>query len=246
MVDIESYDPISKKILRDSDRLVVTYPRSGGGVNAYAMTVMRKARISLQYTEMDPIPAGDSLPLGKLGEDGHSEQVASSGDDVFRIPDTKVPYRAYHLSLLVQPEGLKVFMGYPEDTTVQGMYRETKVDVDSELGFEWSEHTHYDERMPSDALEMVKPPGNLIYMGFQNPLGADETPYIYAYGSAYDIAPINEYDRDLAYDITVGRIPRTIKPIGALKNFNLNIPDEWGEPIALDREEVGYLSNGGE
>lgn len=242
---MEMRKPITEELLRIRDRIVMAYPRGGGSLNAYSLAVTRTALLSKDLTEFQSISSGSNIALDKYGESGHNDQVASPGDSVFKLPDTKEPYWMYHFGLAFKPQGYKVYIGFPGEELVQGLYSATKVSVGDDEGYEWSENTVYEDKVPTNAIEIALPPGNDVYIGIDNTRTDSITPRAYMYGLGYEVAPINPVDEEFARKVAKGEVASTPKINGPLdKAWDLNIPSEWGEPVVLDRDEIAMI--GGE
>jgi len=231
--------PITSELLEDDMLLVLSFPTTGDEIEAYSLLIKRSNPISKDYTEMLEIPSGGTVDTDKLGENGHADQVADPGDNVFRIVEEKDKKRIYHFGQLWEPDDLKIWWENPADQLIQGFTRTTAVSVGDDEGYIWSDHTKYGPKMPSTEMETFSLPGVTPFIGFQNSSTRTQKPVGYFYGKAYKVEVINAVDMDKAKDIALGiGYKRTLKSFGPLGAYSISLPEEWGDPVELSPEEL--------
>lgn len=255
------------------DNLVVLAGTRGDQTySAWAFQVNQINRRTEFINDLPTIANGADLPLGFFGESGHSQDVASPGDDRIRITDDHAE-TIMELGIAVSPDDFLVIaqnprqeapiIGNDDDTEAIGGSFDT-VDpggadiVQGGFGGVRSEWTRIGipggETVPTTALSPTSSQGlikiatakdeNHIRVGFVNNSGEDIQPRVTVVGTRYRV--MNVTDEQLARDMVFGEgMPRRVVHWGGLNNqSDRTTPDAWTE-LRLDEQDVEQMLRSG-
>ena len=235
----EELEPISSELLSDGQLLCLSLPTSTEKIKVYSLLVKRSAPVRKTITEMLPIAPQGTVNADKLGENGHNSQVPSPGDSVYRLDKTTNPLRIYHFGQAWRPDDIEIYWENPNGELASGWVRDVAISESDDEGFILSQNTRFSEDMPSTELETIIVPGLRPFIGFQNNhLRLTNTTALFL-GRAYDVAPINKINKGKAKNIALGKgYKRSLKSFGPLEPYSVSIPDEWGDPVEIEPNEL--------
>jgi len=259
-----AYSSITDVLSRELDNIVLLYGGSRDEqLKALGFQINRVAR-RIERIQNGPTldadgNANDTIGFGYFGENGHSRDVSTPGDEVFQIEsersETIVEY-----GFAVEQDDVLVAVRSADNAPITGLRSGSQkrrgfgVDDLEDFGSVRSEVTRTSpddaqEELPTTALSPTPRQGlfridskrdglNRFGFAFSNQAGAQQTISAVAVGQAYEVEPITN-NEDIRSLVSPGGPPARIVTYGGFDNTNPNLPSEWFDSrVTLDTGNI--------
>jgi hypothetical protein len=253
-----AYPAITDVLSEPFSNLVLVYGgRSGAVATAVAFQVGRTIRRVQRVSNPPTIVAGDTLDYGIIGDNGHENDVADYGKDIFRIETDRVHTIEEH-GIAVNNSDVRVGVRSADGSDIIGLAEDDdrggrgySPSNFGEFGAVESELTtvEADELVPTTAVSENPDQGlirvdsktggnNPLRFGFENHGNADATLDMFSVGARYKVNAVTQTDR--VRQMLAGQVPNTrVVMYGGLTNTNPNLPSEWYDhAVSLAEDEV--------
>lgn len=158
----------------------------------------------------------------------------SSGDDILYVE--KGDEKVIHAGIGMEPGFIRRYTNYPEgENRLRAMPNLGTPTAGDNYGFVDGTDSPYDN--PTDAEELLIPPGMNLDFSFYNPDSREREPVLNILSRVYNIRPLNPSNREDSQSIS--RIvspgsPMPIHPVGSVRNqARYVLGEEWGvQPIS--------------
>lgn len=248
------YQSILDAISREIDNLAIVYNHPDTGtIRALAFQVNAINRRIEHVTNLPTISNGGTLDTGYIGENGHQQTVSDPGDEIFRV-SANYEDTIEELGIRVNPDGVLTWLELPSGALVTGVQGDRlrglgPGDPRSGVLSDWTKTT---EGIPTTAISPTPDQGvvkidsqengrNLLYFGFENKSGDEQTPTIYALGATYKV--VNVQDEQVIKDMTLGKgYKRRVLTWGGFGNTDPALPTAWSKTTIQPSEANQFLS----
>jgi len=182
------------------------------------------------YDNVGPVDSEDVSGFTRL-EDGN-------GDDVLYVP--KRENKILHTSIGMSPKNMRRYTNYPDgEVRLRRLPNPGVPNAGSDFGYVDGKDSPYSS--PTDAEELMIPPGTHLDFNFYNPDNEVKEPVLNILSRVYSIRPLNPGDSGDANSIN--RVvspgsPMPVHPAGSYRRkVDYDLEDHWGvRPIT--REEA--------
>lgn len=187
------------------------------------------------FEQLEDIESGTSL------DNGFQRLNDSNGDDILFVDpgDTETRFTIIHTSIGIHPAPIRMFTRYPEgEAKLKGV-------PNLEIPETGDNYAYVDGRMspyrnPTDAAELIIPPGQHLSFNFRNPANDDHFPVLSLPMRKYNVEPLDpdgteDEKREISSAARVGST-RPIYPVGGFSSqVKFNLGDEWGvRPVTVE------------
>lgn len=187
------------------------------------------------FEQLEDVEASTSL-------DGGFQRLSdANGDDVLFVdPDqSNDRYTVLHASVGIHPAQIRMFTRYPEGEAKLHAVPNLEIPTVSD-NYAYVDGRMSPYRQPSEASELVIPPGQHISFNFYNPGNDAHFPTLNIVMRKYSIEPLDpngndNVKREISSAARVGS-NRPIYPVGGFDTqVKFNLQSEWGiDPISID------------
>jgi hypothetical protein len=195
-----------------------------------------------EQTKFDPFDQVGTV--NSQSSSGFQRLDDSSGDDV--LFTQKGEMTVIHAAIGMEPAFIRRYTNYPEG--------ENRLRVLPNLGipnsgdnYGYVDGVDSPYNQPTDAEELMIPPGTHLDFNFYNPDNRTREPTLSIVMRLYDIRVLdynNKKDRDSINRVVASGSPMPIHPVGSTRNQErFSLQDEWGV-APISREEAKGGNNG--
>lgn len=194
----------------------------------------------LEDTQFKPFSGLEDIEASTSLDRGFQRLEDTNGDDILFVDSVTDKFKVIHVGIGQMPTMVRRFTRYPENSaklrTIPNIEIPSTSDPNAYVdGFD----SPYDE--PTDAEELVIPPGQHLAFDFFNPDTDDHEPILHIKMRKYVIEVLNPRGTQAEKD-AIRRIIRIgssipIFPVGSLDNqAQFNLGKEWGvKPVEINR-----------
>lgn len=255
-----TYRSINEVLSEELDNLVLLYGNSQDDLfNALGFRIIRTQRRIERLTQTFTLAAngnaGDSLDFGRLGENGHAQDVSNPGDDILQVFEDR-ERSLLEWGISVDVDGVLTGVESPSGKPVLGVSDASNrtrgwdpEEFDS-YGAVLSDYTRADapDPIPTTALSPSHDQGlfridsdesgrNSMRFAFLNTTGSQVTVDITAIGKRYVVTPIKD-EQTLRQMVRGEGVKRRLATWGGLGNTSPNLPSPWFDyRVTLNEDE---------
>ena len=209
--------PVTEKFLGEGDLFGIEFSE---GVVFLQVESWEQVKYA-PYTGIGKIDPGDSSGFQRLKDD--------SGDDILYIPDRQK--RVIHTSIGMAPEQIRRYTNYPDgETRLRYVPNPGSPTTGDDFGYVDGQDSSYSE--PTDAEELIIPPGVHLDFNFFNPDNEEREPILNMLMRVYYIRPLdpnNSQDRDAMRRIIAPGSPMPVHPAGSpRRQIRYELGENWG------------------